>query len=104
MSIDTMQQRLDFIGQEDTEREQTLGGRCPSTLHVFLVSGLVLDNVELVDGVNSVDGASIDLRKRLGQIPGEEIHWIVAISQIAAIRQIYPSEEAEAAVRDKARH
>lgn len=104
MSIDTMQQRLDFIGQEDTEREETLGGRCPSALQVYLASGFVLYDVELSDGVNSVDGDSIDLRGRRGEIAGEGVHWIVAISQIAAIQQIYPTEEAEAAVREKAKH
>jgi hypothetical protein len=85
--------RLQMIAKEDNDREERLGRSLPSRLTILLAGGHKIDNCSLIDGENSLDDGSIDV---VTQTDGPEACWIVPLSQIAAIHQRYPTEEAGA--------
>lgn len=90
--------RLATIAEEDNDREQDLGAKCPSHLRLWLVGGFIIDDCCLIDGLNSLDDRSIDIEVFGEDNPEGAACWIVPIEHIVALRLRYPLEaEIEAA-------
>jgi hypothetical protein len=84
--------RLQQIALEDNEREEKLGRPLPSRLKIYLSGGHVIDDCYLLDGENSLDDASIDVKR---DEDGLDAVYIVPLGHIAAIYQTYPDRAGE---------
>lgn len=99
---ESMYARLENIATEDNDREDRLGTSCPIKLDLWLVGGHQLRDVALVDGLNSLDDETIDLKLRTAP-PTAEGTYTVAIAHIAMLRHTWPCEaDEQAAVQAKA--
>lgn len=90
----SMHERLSQIATEDNDREDRIGVACPIRLDLWLSGGHTLTNVALVDGENSLDDHSIDVRSR-SALPTDNETFTVAIAHIVAFRHVWPEEAEE---------
>jgi hypothetical protein len=92
-----MYDRILAVAEEDDRRAQDLGRPLPASLTLLLSGGREIVGCHLLDGVNSVDDASIDVAVPVaGKSPLDSV-WIVPIAHIVAMLQRYPSQEGDAA-------
>lgn len=87
--IESILKRIEFIGEEDSDREEEQGGRNPAILWVTFQSGQQIGPCSLIDGVNSVDEESFDVTPSDQPFPNRSL-TVVVIDQVAAIRMEYP--------------
>lgn len=86
-----LRHRLEVLAEEDNDREAEIGRACPTRLTLYLMSGHIIENCHLVDGLNSVDDRTIDVAFFDVENPeGVGNNWTVQIAHIAMMGVRYP--------------